>query len=260
MRHWECGCLPALMTHLILRNTFFASYVSHGLLGTKLDDILMQVKDFLKRFTKEVILLDFNHIYNPPRDRPTVLSILFSKMKHYLGSQLCPRTELNRITLQYLWRIKKQVLFFFDRSKREQLPKIAWSSEANILAPFDIQTFKDPDKWMEFLTVQYRSKRPQNMFYITQGVLLPHWIEVLAGQTVNATLKAWISQTASTRLVEWMKTRKGGPNGINIVIADNIEEDDFVPTVLHLNGSGRTALHMRVYVILLVLYVLVCIR
>ena len=95
--------------------------------------------------------------------------------------------------------------------------------------------------------------------YVTQGILLPHWIEVLAGQTVNATLKTWISQTASELLVKWIKTRKRGPNGINIVIADYVEENNFVPTVLYLNSSGRTGLCMRVnvYIILMLLYLLV---
>ncbi len=242
------------------KDTFFASYVSHGLVGAKLDEILMQVKRFVEVFTREVILLDFNHIYTPPTDRPTVLTLLFSKMKRYLGSHLCPRTELSRITLRHLWQSNKQVLFFFDHSTKEHLPTFAWSSKANILAPFDVQTFKDPDKWIKFLTVKYKSKRSQNMFYITQGILLPHWIEVLAGQTVNATLKSWISQTASTRLVEWLKRRKRGPNGINIVIADYIEENNFVPAVLYLNSSGKTAMRMRVCVIMLTLYFLVCIR
>ena len=236
---------------------FFASYVSHGLLGAKLDDILVQVKNFVKKFTREIILLDFNHIYTSPTDRSTVLFLLFSKIKHHLGPHLCPRTELSQITLQYLWRIKKQVLFFFNRLNNEHLPQFSWSSYANILAPFDSETFKDPNKWIEFLTVKYKSKRPPHMFYVTQGILVPHWIEVIAGQTVNATLKTWISQTASRRLVDWLQTRKAGSNGINIVIADHIEENNFVPAVLSLNGSGRPSFRMCIYFILLTLYVLV---
>jgi hypothetical protein len=235
---------------------FFTSYVSHGLLGAKLDDILIQVKNFVTKHTMEVILLDFNHIYTPPAHRQTALRLLFSKIKRHLGSHLCPRTELSPITLQHLWRIKKQILFFFNPPKREHLPQFSWSTSANIFAPFDTETFKDPGKWIKFLTVKYKARRPPNMFYVTQGILLPHWIEVLAGQTVNATLKTWISQTASRRLVDWLATRKAGSNGINIVIADYIEDNNFVPTVLHLNGSGRTSFRMCVYLMLLTSYVL----
>ena len=241
-------------------NYFFASYVSHGLIGAKLDDILLQVKNFIRRFTKEVILLDVNHVYAPPKDKPAVLTLLFSKIKRYLGSHLCPRTKLARITLQYLWRAKKPILFFSDHLKNDQIPRYVWSSVANILAPFDTEIFQDPDKWIAFLTAKYKGARPRNILYITQGILLPHWIEVLAGQAVNATLKAWISETASARLVKWIKTRRAGPDGINVVIADFIEDNGFVPAVLSLNSSGRTSLRTWGYLILVVMHVLVYVR
>ena len=207
-----------------------------------------------------MILLDFNHVYAPPKGRPVVRTLLFSKIKRYLGTHLCPRTNLARVTLQYLWRTKRSILFFFDRSKNEQLPKYVWSSVANILAPFDTETFQDPDKWIAFLTAKYKRTRPRNMLYITQGILQPHWIEVLAGQAVNSTLKAWISETATARLVKWMKTRRAGPDGINVVIADFIEDNGFVPAVLFLNSSGRTPLRTREYVILVLINILLYVR
>ena len=187
-------------------------------------------------------------------------TLLFSKIKRYLGTHLCPRTNLARVTLQYLWRTKRSILFFSDPSKNEQLPKYVWSSVANILAPFDTETFQDPDKWIAFLTAKYKWTRPRNMLYITQGILQPHWIEVLAGQAVNATLKAWISETATARLVKWMKTRRAGPDGINVVIADFIEDNGFVPAVLFLNSSGRTPLRTREYVVLVLINVLLYVR
>ena len=216
----------------------------------------MQIKNFISKFTTEIILLDFNHVYAPIGYRLSAFALLFSKVNASLGEHLCPRTNLSRLTLQYLWRKSKQVLFFVDRAN-EDLPRFAWSSVANILSPFDTKTFEDPEKWIAFLSTRYKHKRPRNMFYITQGILLPHWIEMLAGQTVNATLKAWISLTASTRLVEWMKKRKAGPSGLNIVIADYIEENNFVPTLLYLNYSDRTPMHMHtcVYVAMLFFYV-----
>ncbi|XP_028392086.1 PI-PLC X domain-containing protein 3-like [Dendronephthya gigantea] len=230
-------------------------YVAHSLVGAKLADILMQIKNFVNKFKKEIILLDFNHVYAPIGHRLGAFALLISEVNAILGEHLCPRTDISRITMQYVWRSGKQVLFFVDSANKD-LPRFAWSSITNILSPFDKETFEDPEKWMAFLSTRYKYKRPRNRFYITQGVLLPHWIEMLAGQTVNATLKAWISQTASMRLVKWMKKRKAGPNGLNIIIADYIEENNFVPTVLYLNYSGRTPsrMHACVYVAMLFVY------
>ena len=42
-----------------------------------------------------------------------------------------------------------------------------------------------------------------------------------------------------------MKKRKAEANGHNIVIADYIEENNFVPILLYLNYSGRTPMRMH---------------
>lgn len=163
--------------------------------------------------------------------------LLLSKIRWYLGDQLCPRGDLGRITLQYMWRMKKRVLFFLSTTV-SQLPDYAWRSSASIVAPFDKAIFQDPEKWMNFLTKNYGSRRPRNKFYVTQGILIPHWIEIVAGQAVNATLKTWVSQTANSMLVEWVRKRKRGATGINIIIADFIENDCFIPTVVMLNSDA----------------------
>ena len=182
--------------------------------------------------------MDFNHFYRADHEKVLSTKLLFEKIQRHLGDHLCQKKNLSEITLEYLWRIKKQILFFLATSL-PHLPEYVWRSDTNILAPFDKKTFQDPGKWLNFLTRNYGSRRPRNKFYITQGILQPHWIEIVAGQAVNATLKAWISQTANSLLVEWMRNRERGTNGINVVIADFIKTFRFVPTVVSLNSVAQ---------------------
>ena len=219
---------------------FFASYVVHGLAGEKLDSILSQVKEFVTTSPKEVVLIDFNHVYSRAEDRTLSTRLLFAKIQQYLGEHLCSRKNISDITLAYLWKINKQVLVFLDTPlSPARLPSYVWKSTAYITSPFDMKTFQDPEKWMEFLSRNYDSARPKNTFYVTQGILQPHWIEVLAGQAVNATLKTWISQTANPLLIDWIRNRRSGADGVNIIIADFIESYRFVPTVVSLNNQTQ---------------------
>ena len=170
---------------------------------------------------------------------PKVRELLFSKVSTHLGKYLCPRTEkLSSFTLQKMWQLKKQVLFFVSYSLEKKIPMFAWSSQKSIISPYNSDIFTEHSKWLGFLSKEYAKKRPQNAFYVTQGIMEPHWMEIVAGQAVNGSLKAWISETATVSLVKWLKTRHRGSRGINIVIADFVEDNDFIPTVLRLNKAA----------------------
>ena len=63
----------------------------------------------------------------------------------------------------------------------------------------------------------------------------------MAGVSEKATLKNWVSDDASIALVRWLKCKKGGQNGINIVIADFVQNHNFVDTVLSLNVVSNSS-------------------
>ena len=93
---------------------------------------------------------------------------------------------------------------------------------------------------------------------MTQGIMQPHWTEIaIAGVSEKATLKNWVSDDASIALVRWLKRKKSGQNGINIVIADFVQNHNFVDTVLSLNsGSHSSAISPTLYVVTSIVFII----
>ena len=74
----------------------------------------------------------------------------------------------------------------------------------------------------------------------------------MAGDSVNATLKEWVSTDASIEIIKWLHGKHNGRKGVNIVITDFVEENQFIETVLALNSYGQK-LHQYFFVIFVAL-------
>ncbi|XP_062580978.1 PI-PLC X domain-containing protein 2-like [Saccostrea cucullata] len=103
-------------------------YVAHGLYGNKLEDILMEIKEFLNENPKEFVILDFNHFYNMTSvDHRQVLHQIIGTFDAKI---LSGDTSMSvwKMTLENLWKTPARVMVFYGHPSRNEFP-FFWSEE-----------------------------------------------------------------------------------------------------------------------------------
>ena len=164
-------------------------------------------------------------------------------LKRTFKNKICLKSLIAKSNLKKLWKAKCQILVFYSAfsSNISKNSNIIFSP-GMILSPFNENLFTQKSKWLQFLDNNYHKRRLEDHLYVTQGIMQPHWTEIaMAGVSEKATLKNWVSDDASIALVRWLKCKKGGQNGINIVIADFVQNHNFVDTVLSLNVVSNSS-------------------
>ncbi len=214
----------------------FHSYTHHGLIGANLEDILQEVQRFIEKHKKELILLDFNHMLQMNVDAFTFLNFLLNKT---FGEKMYEFEESDTVTLQNAWRLKKNIIVFYQyiHARQKHMPKFVWN-HSKIVAPFRKENFYSTNTWLNFLDNEFK-RREKNKFFVTQGILQPHWIGIVsASLAASGTLEKWVSDDATKSLVSWLHSCNRGSNKINIVIADFVEKNNFIPSVLEVNNCS----------------------
>lgn len=225
--------------------------VVHGLLGSTFEDVLHQVKNFLKNHDKEVVLLDIVNIHKNDTDADGNEHKIFASLFEVCSELLCPNKLADK-SLEFIWKNDCRLFVFYPYSTEKE-PDISKRNMTYIFpknmikSPFDTQTFTQYSKWLQFLSETYDKQVPH--FHVVQGIMQPHWMEVVvAGISETATLKQWVSDRASRELSKWLKGKHNGKHGVNIVIADFIENHDFVDNVIALNTvSSSISIVLNLY-------------
>lgn len=192
---------------------------------------------FLRKHKKEVLILDFNHLYFLS---PTGVKKLKKLLYSAFGRKI-QRLRSVEMSLADLWRHGWNVIIFFreerpgDESEIDMTTNFAMH-DGQLVSPFDQSKFYDESTWIDFLKENYR-KRPQNeTFFVTQGIMQPSLMSIAASSLTKAgSLETLTSDKASKLLVRWVHTCKRGTDGINIVTADFVQKHNFTETVLSLN-------------------------
>ena len=202
-------------------------YLLHGYYGDKLELCLDQIKDFLAHNTMEVVILDFNHIYDMDDfHNKQCMSMLLEKF----GNVMCPFADITEVTLQNL-RDKQQQLLIFYQADIAKENYMFWPGDY-LPSPWPDTT--DAKKLLNFLDKNYAAGRQQDRFYVTQGVLTPNFVYIL--EHIHGNIKTDLAEKVNPLLVKWLKTKLAGKAGINIVIADFVEKSHFAEEVVAMNG------------------------
>jgi GGDEF domain-containing protein len=88
---------------------------THGLLGHLVRESLEEIKEFLNKYTKEIILLDFNHFYdfNDQCGHDQLIHLIHE----VFGKKLCTTVRtINECTLNYLWNHEQQVILLYEQN------------------------------------------------------------------------------------------------------------------------------------------------
>ncbi|XP_033746051.1 PI-PLC X domain-containing protein 3-like [Pecten maximus] len=205
----------------------------HGLYGSKVMTALKEVKEFLNKNPKEVVLLDFNHFHNMDA---ICHKQLLTDLKRLFGTLLVPvNVNLSpwQMTLENIWKTPMRVIIFYSDKSSANMNEF-WPSFA---IPSPWPNTSDPRVLIEFLERNYNGNHRDNNggFYIWQGVLTPGTGTILSH--LCGSLKDSVAPRASRAFLEWLANKKPGPQGINICLGDFVHLHDFIPSVLRLNNK-----------------------
>ncbi|VDM44494.1 unnamed protein product [Toxocara canis] len=203
--------------------------VLHALYGDEVYRILAEMNAFLETHSHEVIIVDFNHLYN---FNAIAYKQLLKTIEMSFGIQkLCPREELTHLTLDDMWKNGHQVIVISARERR--IPTTSWIwGPKSIMSPY--ANVNRLDRLITFLeiTLSDHRKGPKSVFYVSQGVLTAKKRDVCLHP--RSSLENFFARKCTEELVSWIKSYEQ-PLFFNIIICDFIDTSNFCDVVISLN-------------------------
>ncbi|VDL20021.1 unnamed protein product [Hymenolepis diminuta] len=166
-------------------------YFVHGQFAKTLSTELLAIHSFLQDHPKEVVILDFNHLYC--FFHPDALSEFVASLISVFGPMLAPRST--RIpSLKELWEKGHQVVcLLHEISEYSEM----WTPD-KISSPWPNTV--DLYKLMSFISSHPPFR--DNQFHVTQGVLTPDKNYIVAHMNSDLTS---LAAPAGERVVKWIE-------------------------------------------------------
>ncbi|CAG2187633.1 unnamed protein product [Mytilus edulis] len=205
----------------------------HGLFSRKtVIEYLKDIRKFLDENKKEVVLLDFNHLYNMGKHDHislcTEMESTFNGMM--LNRKKCLDNDmlLSKMTLSKLWELNGRVVVMYVRKCPNN--EYIWSrNEIDILWPYT----PNNELVVKNLLDQYKGLYKKDIMVVWHGILTPHSDDNFSDRMERfKDLHEFVTPTTEV-IVDWIKSLSDVP--FNICCADFVEEHDFVKTVINAN-------------------------
>ena len=117
---------------VLRRATDGEMFVVHGMYSINIDILIYDISRFIKEHPKEIIILDFNHLYN----MKTGHEILIKKLNDAFGnSKFIPRSKTVSNTLNDFWQAEQQIIAIYDDQQSVEKHPELWSQES-IVSPW----------------------------------------------------------------------------------------------------------------------------
>ncbi|GAB6033502.1 hypothetical protein CHUAL_013380 [Chamberlinius hualienensis] len=215
-----------------------APFIIHGMYGGNALDILEEIYRFLVNHRNEFVLLDFQHFYNFTDE---IHSFTISSVKRIFGKMLLPYTSSADLSLKSIWRENYQVVVFY-RSDYSTKSLLLWPSH---WIPNPWPNTDKVSKLIRALENAFEEERNADLFFVTQGVLTPDFTYIFFHLFSN--LRQSLAPKATNAVLKWLKTKRAGKKGINIVISDFVGTADnhFSSSVINLNFKLAKTLHKQ---------------
>lgn len=260
-----------------VRPGFEELYLVHGFYGDTVTTCLTSICSWLDSHPKEIVLLDMNHFHGLEDHHHQKLVI---EIQNIFGDKMVPvQCDARQLTLTQMWKDHQQVIVFYHHVKSGVSTPNSLQPTFNYLWPGcmipspwprttrtkDLVDFLDKSTFGHTQNGQHTSSpsslpRPQNSFFVSQGVLTPTVYTVISH--VTSSLKDHFARPTAQAVVEWLKTHRkttttnnvgvdgecisqngtdldegqAGAEGVNIVIVDFVDLDQsYVETVVKLN-------------------------
>ncbi|EFA08660.1 PI-PLC X domain-containing protein 2 [Tribolium castaneum] len=200
-------------------------YFVHNLYSECVNGALAEIGQFLNTHKGEVVILDCQHFFNMgAADHCKFISLLVDTF----GAKIQPRTDLTQLTLLEMTERGKQVIIIYRSDLREDF---LWPG-GSFPTPWADTVFVP--KLISFLNQTLKS-RNYSLGFVSQCVLTPTVWYVC--KNIFSSLVNKCVLPLETAKYDWIRRQRAGPKGVNIVISDFIDYQDyrFCKEVIDLN-------------------------
>lgn len=215
-----------------LRVAFDASTKSycfvHGLYGVAYSTIFKEFKEFLSKHPKEVLILDFNHLWDFTKEQCKEFMQL---IEDDLGGLLYgPQKKGADCSLQDVWGTNTSIIAFYEDAASAKGNKLFWD-RSKICSPW--YNTADVDELVEDLNKRFDTLK-DGCFNVFQAILSPQTATIILH--LAGSLKSVLGDKCALHVCSWLQAvEKERKNGVNIVICDFIEMLDLPSKIIALN-------------------------
>lgn len=207
--------------------------VLHALYGDELQQILCEMNKFLEKHSREVVILDFNHLYNfssqSYKEFMKIIESVFSVAK------LCPCSDITTISLQDMWENGYQIITISARERHMPTKPWIWGPGV-IVSPY--ANTNRTDQLFKFLDIHLKNHRmlPRNVLYVTQAILTAKMSDICCHP--HSSLEDVFARKCTEQAVNWINSFDE-PSDFNIIICDFVDLYKFCDTVISINTRQK---------------------
>jgi len=218
--------------------------ILHCLLGMKIAEILPEIKAFVTENPTEVVILDFQHLYDfQDEDHENLVKLILEEF----GDLLCSwQQDILQITLCGLQVDNTRIIVIYPVAyykKNEELRNRLTTPVLYKLWPRKLFPNPWPDtakanRLATFLSEKFEAKKPDE-FFISQGILTPNWKTIIFHPLED--LRSVCVKACNSTVHQWLDKMKEANKRPNIVMVDYVGTEfscDVVNTVIKFNHSA----------------------
>ncbi|KAJ7378205.1 PI-PLC X domain-containing protein 2 [Desmophyllum pertusum] len=211
-------------------------YMIHALYGRTIQQVLEEVNRFVAEYPKEIVILDFKFYNMDTASHKTLADMLIAKFGKILRA---PGEDGPKVTLQEMWGKAETIIVIYNNTDVVNTHPSFWSTQF-ISAPWP--NTADVNVMLDFLNRHSaeRASASDDAFHAPQALLTPQPTTVICN--ICSTLKDVLARPCNRRVTAWLKTlieTKSHKHKFNIIMADFVEIEEFIPTVVSLNYISR---------------------
>lgn len=228
---------------VVYRDSNKAYYTVHGLYGEKIDDVLRQVKEFADRHPREIIILDFNHLYNmKPKEGNSRNKGLINKIKNAFGDKLAPNTFGPKTKIGDFWKEGYQIIVLYGNNRSVQENDFLWSQK-QISSPWpNKQSIKELKPVLDKELENWNGEDNKDRLFVLQCILTPN------GKTIKSAfvpfskapknIKAF-TNPVKVNIKNWLNEWQGKDYGMNIILLDFFDDPTIINQIIDLNREDQ---------------------
>lgn len=188
----------------------------HGLYGLPYESIFKEIEDFLVKHPKEVLILDFNHLWDFTQEQcNTFMKLIEDNFSHWLYG---PGMKGAKCSLQDVWGSNKRIIALYEDDPSTKISPLLWPSK-HIYSPW--YNTADVDQLIADLNKRFDDIK-DDCFNVFQAILSPQTSTIILH--LIGSLKGELAEKCDDHVCSWLqKLEEEKKKNVNIVICDFIE-------------------------------------
>ena len=204
-------------------------YVVHGLYGLTYSALFEEFKKFLQQHPKEVLILDFNHLYDFKAEQNKEFMKLIEES--FTGMLFGPGTKGANCSLTEIWSYGKSVIALYEDNESAKENPNFWP-RSSIFSPwFDTD---DVDTLIGDLNKRFGTIK-QDCLNVFQAILTPQ-TSTIVKHIIGGSLKGTLANKCDEHVSNWLQSLdKEKKKAVNITICDFIDLYEYPSRIIALN-------------------------